>query len=272
MAAFPNSVYLPAPRVYSPRSRSGSLPAYPRRAPAFPLILHGPNAVAVYKGLGVLSSSDSTIASAAASAASATGVLIGALATIPVAGPIAAAIAAVGVLLAQVFSGCGQTCTEASNLANQAEPLLLQNLNTYMSAPTHYASMQAAALNNFTLTWNALVSACSNPALGAAGQACISDRQQGGCHYKASPGGWVQNNGVWSYTPWGAEGSGTACWNWWVGYHDPIANDPTVVPDPGGAAGSLLSTVGINPDATIAGIPLGDLAIPALLILAAMLL
>ena len=30
----------------------------------------------------------------------------------------------------------------------------------------------------------------------------------------------------------GASGSGTACWDWFIGYHDPIANDPTVVPDP----------------------------------------
>ena len=219
------------------------------------------------RGLGqLLSPTNQTIAQGAASAASLTGVLIGALAAIPIAGPIAAAIAGIGVLLANVFAGCGNTCVEATNLANQAEPLLDQNLQTYMSAPVHYASLQAAALNNFALTWNALVQGCSNPALGSAGKACISDRQQGGCHYQTSPGGWQQQNGQWIYVNPGAQGSGSTCWNWFVGYHDPIANDPTVVPDPvpgGAAVSSLLSSVGIPSDATLFGLPLGDVAIGA---------
>jgi len=216
-------------------------------------------------GFGALDQQQSSIASAAASAASLTGVLIGAMLAIPIAGPIAAAIAGIGIALANVFSGCGQTCVEASNLANQAEPILQQNLDTYMSAPVHYASLQAAALNNFQLTWNALQAACSNPQLGSAGQACISDRQAGGCHYQTSPGGWV--NGV--YVNPGAQGSGDTCWNWFVGYHDPIANDPTVVPDPipgSSVVSGLLSSVGIPTDATLFGFPVADVAVVAGLI------
>ena len=38
----------------------------------------------------------------------------------------------------------------------------------------------------------------------------MNDRKQGACHY--------QVNGQ--------------CWNWFIGYRDPIANDPAVVPDP----------------------------------------
>jgi hypothetical protein len=210
------------------------------------------------RGMGQLSPTNQTIAAGAASAASLTGTLVGALNGIPIAGPIAAAVASIGVLLANVFSGCGNTCVEATNLANQAEPLLLQNLQTYLSAPVHYASLQAAALNNFTLTWNALVQACSNPSLGSAGKACISDRENGSCAYKTSPGGWA--NGVYVYP--GANGSGSTCWNWFVGYHDPIANDPTVVPDPvGGSAAvsatDLLSSVGVP--ATVFGLPVLDL-------------
>ena len=53
---------------------------------------------------------------------------------------------------------------------------------------------------------------------GTAGQACVGDRQQGACHY--------QSNG--------------ACWNWFVGYRDPIANDPHVAAN---AAASPLSSV-----------------------------
>jgi hypothetical protein len=223
-------------------------------------------------GLGTLSPANQTIASAASSAAAATGVLIGALAAIPIAGPIAAAIAAIGVLLAQVFSGCGQTCVEATDYANETEPLLQQNLSTYLAAPVHYQSMQQAALNNFNLAWDSLVQACGQPQLSTAGTNCVQDRQNGSCAYKTSPGGWQQNNGAWTYVYPGANGSGSTCWNWFVGYHDPIANDPTVVPDPPLTSNStststtgvettstcfsLLSPFGI-PDPCIAGIPIG---------------
>lgn len=218
------------------------------------------------RGVGALSPQSATIAAQAASAASLTGVLIGALAAIPIAGPIAAAVAGVGILLANVFAGCGDTCVEATKLANEAEPLLLQNLQTYLSAPTRYASFQAAALNNYDLTWNALVSGCSNPQLGAAGQACISDRQRGACHYQTSPGGWDADG---TYTYPGAAGSGSACWNWFVGYRDPIANDPNVVPDPvpgSSVVSGLLSDVGISSSATLFGLPVGDVVIGALLL------
>lgn len=225
------------------------------------------------RGMGSLTGQTATIAQAAQQGADVTAAMLVALGTIggPV-GAVIAGIAALGVTLANLFSGCGQTCVEATNIANQAEPILDQNLTTYLSAPVHYASLQAAALNNFQTTWNGLVSACSNPQLGSAGQACISDRQQGGCHYKASPGGWVQQNGVWVYTPWGPEGSGSSCWNWFVGYHDPIANDPTVVPDPVSSPLSAVSSAvsSITGNASIAGIPIADLLLPAALIIAAL--
>lgn len=232
-----------------------------------------PSRLVIPSGLGALSPGSISIANSAASAAALTGTMVAVLASIPIAGPIAAAVAGVGLLLANVFSGCGQTCVEASNLANQAEPLLLQNLQTYLSAPVHYASLQAATLNNFALTWQALVSACSNPQLGSAGQSCIADRQQGGCHYQTSPGGWSQDaSGVWRYTYPGAQGSGSACWNWFVGYHDPIANDPTVVPDPVPGAGALTSTLeSAGLPASVFGLPTGDLAIGAGLLLLAWL-
>ena len=129
------------------------------------------------RGMGALSTTDNQIASAAASAAVLTGTMLGG----PLGGAIAGAIAETGILLANLFSGCGQTCTEATEIVNQAEPLLQQNLEQYLSAPVHYASLQAGALNNFNLTWNALVSACGNPALASAGTNCIADRQNGAC-------------------------------------------------------------------------------------------
>jgi hypothetical protein len=191
------------------------------------------------------------------------------------AGPVGAAIAGAAVALgalAQVlikeFSGCGQSCIVASNDANKYEPYLQQNLQAYLSSPIHYASLQQAALNNFDTIWTALRTACSDPNLGQAGQRCISDRQPGACQWKASPGGWAQDStGNWKYTAAGSSGSGDQCWNWFVGYRDPIANDPTVVPDPvPGSQSSSAATINTAPGGlfntstgaiggTIAGIP-----------------
>lgn len=183
--------------------------------------------------------------------------LVGALATIPIAGPIAAGIAVLGVALANVFSGCGDTCEEATQYANQAETILAQNLQTYMSAPVHYRSLQAGALNNATVAMQALQQACSNPALGAAGQRCISERLVKG-----------------GSAPWCTLPGGVGC-DWITAYYDPIANDPNVVPDPvpgSSAVASVLSSVGLNSQATVLGVPVADLLVPALLILAGLFL
>src|SRR5271155_605073 len=234
-------------------------------------------------GLGQVTSSPQSIASIASTGASVTTSLLVALGTAPtIIGPIIAGVVAVANLLVSVFKGCGSTCTEASNIANQVEPVLQQNLSNYMSAPVHYASLQAAALNNFTTAWSALTQACGNPQLLSAGQNCISERQQGSCSYKTTPGGWQQTNGTWTYVYPGANGSGSTCWNWFVGYHDPIANDPTVVADPSAASSEVsgatsvitqgLTDIGISPSTTLFGIPLSSLALPAAVLVAVLLL
>jgi len=220
------------------------------------------------RGLGTEVYSPTVQASqgAAVSVAGAVGSAVGG----PLGGAIASSIAEIGVMLSDLFSGCGATCTEATQYANQAEPLLLQNLQTYLSAPVHYASLQAAALANFDSTWSWLLTACGNPALGSAGQNCISQRQEGACDSKnATPGGWVQDSsGNWTYQFATGPNSGTNCWNWFIGYRDPIANDPTVVPDPVPGAStleaipgfsSLLSTIGLSPSSTVFGLPVVDL-------------
>jgi hypothetical protein len=165
------------------------------------------------------------------------------------AGPIGAAVAAasaVAIALYNVFKGCGQTCTITSNLANQTEPILLQNLQNYLSVSPRYASFQAAHLNNFDTAWAALTAACSNPSYQAAGQRCITDRQRGACTWRTStPGQWQAGQWI---PPGPQVSSGGTCWNWFVGYRDPIANDPYVVPDPvslpGGGALSIASPTG----------------------------
>jgi uncharacterized protein len=181
-----------------------------------------------------------TAAVIAQSGATATSGILGALSAAAsggsIAGPVGLAITGaitLGVAIYNMFKGCGATCTEATSLVNQAAPLLQQNLTNYLSAPVRYASFQAAALNNFDTVWAALVQACETAGLSTAGQNCVADRQEGACAYKTSPGGWVQNSdGTCTYTGAGPNGSGTTCWNWFVGYRDPIANDPCVQPDP----------------------------------------
>jgi hypothetical protein len=54
-------------------------------------------------------------------------------------------------------------------------------MDIYFAIPTpRPLSLQQEALANFDQIWSALVQECSNPALGSAGQRCISERQPGG--------------------------------------------------------------------------------------------
>jgi hypothetical protein len=120
-------------------------------------------------------------------------------------------------------------------------------MSTYMNSSVHTAAMQTAYLTLFDACWAQLQQACGNAALGAAGQRCISDRQAGACTWKCSAFGWNQGpDETWTYTWAGPAGSGTTCWNWFNGMRDPVANDPTVVPDsvavvPNGSGGYNLA-------------------------------
>lgn len=118
-------------------------------------------------------------------------------------------------LFSSVFSGCGQTCVAATQIADQVEQLLKQNRDTYLGmAPPRPRSLQVQALNNFDSAYAQLISGCSNPALGDAGRRCISDRQRGG----------------------------RFPWPEW--YRDPIANDSQVYDDSTLAAGAGVLTAG----------------------------
>lgn len=194
---------------------------------------------------------------------------------LPVVGTAIAALIGIGIAIANAFKGCGQTCTEATSIANQADSLLVQNVTAYTSSSIRYVSMQQAALNTFDTTWAALQQACGASALGTAGQRCITDRQRGACTWKASLGGW---NADGTFTPWGAAGSGSTCWNWFVGMRDPIANDPNVQPDPtssslltGSAATSTIGT-GTGTGSASTSSDLTELLIGAALLAAAVLL
>lgn len=140
---------------------------------------------------------------------------------------IGAAVAGVTLWLASIFRRNAQK-EQATRIVNEIEPKLKENLEAYFNGPRTRAS-QLQALSNFDAAWNAMVQACRNSQLGSAGERCISDRQQGACAWKASCS--RQIDGV--CVDYRLDPNGE-CWNWFVGYRDPIAKDP--VPNLGGAS------------------------------------
>ena len=182
--------------------------------------------------LGVGQITNTTAAQIANSGLTVTTNILKAIGTIggPV-GSIIASIGQLGVLLVQVFKGCGNTCIQATQYANQVEPLLQQNLQQYISSSVRTVSMQAAAVNNYNTAIAALEQACGQANLGSAGTNCIDERvDASSCQWKASPGGW-SGACPGTYQGYGASGSGNACVNWVILYLDPIQNDPCVQPD-----------------------------------------
>jgi hypothetical protein len=135
---------------------------------------------------------------------------------------IAAGVLAVGSVIQNFFfhPDCSKLATSA--IVNQAEQFLKQNLAAWQALPAKQRTpaTQAQALANFDGVWQQVVQACEGTGqYGTAGQACVGDRQRGACHYQPQPGQY---------------------WNWFVGYRDPIANDPAVAAN---AAASPLSSI-----------------------------
>lgn len=122
-------------------------------------------------------------------------------AAVPVIG---AAVAGVMLGLQLIINRKGPRQKVASTqIVDELEPLLKNNVIAYLSGPRTRAS-QAAALQNFDDAWAYLAGgeACGNPQLGNPGQACIADRNRGGR------------------------------WDWFSYYRDPIAQDAGVKADP----------------------------------------
>ena len=170
----------------------------------------------------------------------------GSAAAAPIASAVGVAVPLVGAAIAGVTllvtaliknSGCGVTCVETSQWANQAETVLNQNLQAYLGLPCPRSqSSQQAAEANFNNIWNQLVASCSQSGTGNAGVRCISDRQRGGK------------------------------FDWFAGYYDPIANDTCVVSDAAfqaAAASTADITTSVSgtpiasstPASTLSGIP-----------------
>lgn len=218
---------------------------------AFPLMLdpywnpRGLGATASNTQAQNIAKAGAAVGSSAVGIFTATGAIAG-----PVGAVVGAAIGLVTTLITALIanSGCGETCIETSQWANQAEPLLLQNVQAYFAQPAPRSqSSQAAALANFDSVWATLVSQCSQQGTGDAGQRCISDRQAGACTWKQS-----STSPLLAYVSYGEPNTGE-CWNWFSGYRDPIANDTDVVEDSSSAlaqgavdtTASVLSSVGL---------------------------
>jgi hypothetical protein len=145
---------------------------------------------------------------------------------------IAAGVLAVGAAIQNFFfhPDCNKIATTA--IVNQAEVFLKQNLDAWNALPAEQKTYEAqqAALMNFDNVWAQVVQACTGvgTTYGSAGQACVADRQQGACHY--------QPNGQ--------------CWNWFIGYRDPILNDPAVAAPASGGGGDGTSSIGTGMDTT----------------------
>ncbi len=154
-----------------------------------------------------------------------------------VAGAIMAAVGALTSLIGGLFAP-DLTKVQATHIVDQIEAQALKPLRAAWNAlpPEHKTqSMQAEFLTTFDQAMAAMTQACSNPALGTAGQNCISDRVAGACHWTVD-----------GHTP----GQPPNCGNWVIWYRDPIANDPNVIPDPvagstfaGGSSGSVSGAV-----------------------------
>jgi hypothetical protein len=151
---------------------------------------------------------------------------------------IGAAIAGVTALVSYFVSRNAlyhQQESVTTQIVNQAEVLLKQNLSAWQSS-TKNQSEQTAAENNFQTVWSQVIAACNRPNYGDPGQRCIHDREEGACHYTvagATPGNPPDD-----------------CGNWFVWYLDPIRNDPEVVPDP-----SPLTTIASSGAALFSGLP-----------------
>ena len=212
------------------------------------------------RGLGLTTQQETSIGTAAG------GTLVSTLvATGVIAGPVGAAIGAGIGLAAMLINDLFQpnyAKIQSSNDANQIEPVLQNNLANWLSIPTNqrYASVQAAALQVFDSAWAQYTQAVQADLSKAPDS--ISDRAEGSCAYHtAQCAGWNGN----TYTPNGPNQSTGCCWNWFVGYRDPIANDPNVQPDSAASTSASSVSSGSTGASTSSG------ASPVLLLLAAAL-
>ena len=118
----------------------------------------------------------------------------------PVIGAVVAGVT-IGLMLLMNRKGPRQKVA-TTQVVDGVEPFMRDNLQGYFAGPRTVSS-QAQALANFDAGWQYIVEHCAIPEMGNPGQACVNDRKQGACTWREAG----------------------ACWNWFIGYRDPIAND-----------------------------------------------
>lgn len=115
--------------------------------------------------------------------------------------PIAGAVAAVGLIIYAWASRRNAQKVATTQVVDEAEPLLDQNVRAFLSLSEPTSTDQAAALQYFDAVWGQVVKECRAIG-GGAGERCIAERQEG-----ANP-------------PW--EVCAPDCPNWFELYRDPI--------------------------------------------------
>jgi hypothetical protein len=141
---------------------------------------------------------------------------------------IGAAVAGVTFWLSSMFRRGAQK-EAATKIVEQIGDKMKENVEAYFAGPRTLASQQQA-LANFDAAWNAMVQALSNRQLGDAGKRGIAERDRSGCKWHAACQTQDPLTGI--CIGYGPDGSGPDCWNYFVGFRDPIANDP--LPQRGG--------------------------------------
>lgn len=143
-------------------------------------------------------------AASAASAASTTGAgsaLLGAFGG-PIGLAVTAGITGLTMLIGSIRKR-GQQKLKATEVVNYVEPYMQENVREYLATENRTSQLRDEAINNFYDLWTIVLQNCGDPALGEAGDRCISERQEG-----ANPS-------------WGD--------NWFKRYLDPIRNDTNIV-------------------------------------------
>lgn len=125
--------------------------------------------------------------------------------------PAIGAAVAVGMKIFGWIQRRGQRKVAATQIVDEAERYLAENLQAYSSG-SRTADEQTAAVENFNAVWSQVVRACSDPSLGDPGRRCVDERKRGGQ------------------------------WDWFARYLDPIANDT-----PTAASGQFYVAPGTNP-------------------------
>ena len=165
---------------------------------AYPIRSRGMGATAGQIGLQL-----GSVGASGASMAALTGASIAASA-------VTAGIAAVAILVMALLSRKGPAQKVATtNIVNQVEPLMRQNLAAW-NASAKTCADQAAALANFDALWGEVVANCAQSSLGDPGHSCLDDRLPAGVKF--------------AYNTFNINGNGM--YDWFSYYRAPIENDP----------------------------------------------